>query len=137
LQHTCIVIATYATLDLLLQHLDETYATYIKKRMKHTVATCAHLLAAVQWRLVDAAQGSAARGAGGARREAQVGARGADSVRHGRGARHEVRGGSSATVRGASFVLRKVRVGGAGTQGARREAQGRAQGGSVPSERTS
>ena len=51
----CIAITTYATLDLLLQHLDETYTTYMHlKCMKHTVTTCAHLLAAPQLRLVHA-----------------------------------------------------------------------------------
>ena len=50
--------------------------------MKHTVATYAHLLDVAQWRLVDVARESAARGASGAWREARAGcmARGA---RHG------------------------------------------------------
>jgi hypothetical protein len=48
--------------------------------MKHMVATCTHLLAAVQWRLVDAHAG------------AQREARAACGARRGRGARHEARG---------------------------------------------
>jgi len=81
--------------------------------MKHTVATCAHLLTAAQWRLVDAARAATARGASGC----------TDGARHGRGARHEARG-----ARGARWVRcdRARRrgalheVGGAGTRGARR-----------------
>jgi hypothetical protein len=44
------------------------------KCMKRTVTTCVDLLVAVQWRLVDATRGSAARGAGGVPREARAGA---------------------------------------------------------------
>jgi hypothetical protein len=84
------------------------------------VATCAHLFAAARWRLVDTAQGSAARDAGDARRETWAGAWGA---RHGQ---REARVGCAA--RGGRRI-QCYRV--------RRETQGcTARGGSVPSGRT-
>jgi hypothetical protein len=75
---------------------------HTSKRMKHKVAACAHLLVVVQYRLVDALHGSAARGA--------------DGARHGRGTRHETRGRSSATVRGARCRGTSRQVGGAGAR---------------------
>jgi hypothetical protein len=84
--------------------------------MKHTVATCVYLLVVVQWRLVDAAQGSTAQGAGGAWRKARARVWGTRREHHARRRMHAVRGGS---VRGASFsMFRKVRV--ARCRGARR-----------------
>jgi hypothetical protein len=72
--------------------------------MKYTVATCAHLLAVVQWWLVDVARGSVARGVGGARCEA----RGADSARHRRGASHAAR--SAGRMRRMACLVRPCEV---------------------------
>jgi len=107
LQHTCIVIATYATPDLLLQHPDETHVTCIWNawniQLQHVLI---YLLPPNEDSLMRARRSEA---------------RAARSARHGRGVRHEA---------GPAWGTR-----GSGVKQVRREAHGRtAWGGSVPVE---
>jgi hypothetical protein len=109
------------------------------KRMKHTVVTCAHLLATIQWRLVDVMRGSAVPGTSGSvRHRAHVARdRSGATVRGARCRGARARGGEAQSeardARGASF-FRKVRVMRCRGEGMRRGARSRD--GSVRSGRT-
>jgi hypothetical protein len=99
-KHTRIAIATYATPDLLLQHSNKTYTTYIWKRIKHKVATCAHILAipTMKARWCSTGEHSARRGR--PRRKARAGC----ATRGGSGVRQEVQDGSGCEAQGRAAL---------------------------------